>query len=98
MPHTAPRPVLHVHLYTRRGCRSCDDTLALLGEMRSQWDFTLEEIDVDSDPALSESVGCSVPLVTINGGSRVAVRIDSNRLGRAFQRAHERAARSSLTA
>jgi glutaredoxin len=96
MPNTpSAQPALHVCLYTRRVCRSCDTTRAMIEQLRGEWQFSLEIVDVDSDPALSESVGCSVPLVTVNGGNQVAVRIDEDRLRRALQRASERAARAT---
>ena len=80
-----------VRLYTRRGCHLCDHTRADLEALRGEFSFTLQTIDIDSDEELSARFGCSIPVVTINNGQRVALRIDQTRLRRAFELAQQRA-------
>lgn len=76
-----------VALYGRANCCLCDQAEALLESLRPEWDFTLEKIDIDDDPDLSERWNCHIPVITINGGFRVALRITTPRLRRAFKRA-----------
>ncbi|MDQ3813488.1 MAG: glutaredoxin family protein [Armatimonadota bacterium] len=80
-------PPLHVRLYTHPDCSVCDDVFHLLEDLRSDFEFLLEEVNIDEDPALKERLRCQIPVVTINGGNRVALRVTKDRLRRAFQRA-----------
>ncbi|MFO0908331.1 MAG: glutaredoxin family protein [Isosphaeraceae bacterium] len=57
-------------VYTRHGCSCCHKALDLLGEFRSRYGFSIETIDVDTDPALVEAHGTSVPVVTLRGKVR----------------------------
>ena len=77
----------HVALYGRRDCCLCDGAAALLEALRPDWVFTLEKIDIDDDPDLRERWNCHIPVITINGAHRVALRITEQRLRRAFARA-----------
>jgi glutaredoxin len=61
---------LHVLLYTRRGCRLCEEAWECLDRRRQRFGFRLEAIDVDGDPALMERYGLTVPVVTVNGKER----------------------------
>ncbi len=56
-----------VTLYTRQGCHLCDEVKAVLARARRRADFTLREVDIDSDPALLAEYNDQVPVVAING-------------------------------
>ncbi len=56
-----------VILYTRAGCHLCDEVKAVLARARRKADFTLREVDIDSDPALIAEYNDQVPVVAING-------------------------------
>ena len=56
-----------VILYTRAGCHLCDEVKAVLARARRKTDFTLREVDIDSDPALVAEYNDQVPVVAING-------------------------------
>jgi glutaredoxin len=58
---------MEVTLYTRHGCHLCDEVKAVLLRARRKADFTLRELDIDSDPALLAEYNDQVPVVTING-------------------------------
>ena len=79
-----------VRLYTRRGCHLCDHTRADLEALRAEFSFVLQTIDIASDAELSARFGHSIPVVTINNGQRLALRIDQTRLRRAFELAQKR--------
>ncbi len=56
-----------VILYTRAGCHLCDEVKAVLARARRKADFTLREVDIDTDPALLAEYNDQVPVVAING-------------------------------
>ncbi|MBW3624259.1 MAG: glutaredoxin family protein [Armatimonadetes bacterium] len=54
-------------LYTRDGCCLCDRAKDELMEIRREYDFLLEEIDIASDPELLERYGRCIPVLHLNG-------------------------------
>ncbi len=63
-------PGLRVTIYTRDGCGCCHKALGLVNGYRRRHRFVVEEVDVDSDPALAAEHGLSVPVVAVNGKVR----------------------------
>lgn len=60
---------MHFILYSRSYCHLCDDMLAALENLRAEFDFSVEVIDVDADAALVERYDELVPvLVGQQGG------------------------------
>ena len=59
----------------------------MLQQLHAEYPFELELINIDDDSILKEKMCCQIPVVTINGGNRVALRITLPRLRRAFERA-----------
>jgi len=57
-------------VYTRASCGCCDKALAVLRSFQYSNSFTIETVDVDSDPALAAAHGGSVPVVALNGKVR----------------------------
>lgn len=56
-----------VTLYTRHGCHLCEEArreMLAAGEADS---YVLEEIDIDTDPALRARYGMEIPVVSIDG-------------------------------
>jgi len=91
MPNTPstfiPGQPLHVRLYGRAGCPLCLEAAELLAGLHQDFDFWVERIDIDQDVAIRDKLSEQVPVVTINGGNRVATRVTEERLRRAFRRA-----------
>ncbi|MBI3665673.1 MAG: glutaredoxin family protein [Acidobacteria bacterium] len=56
-----------VTLYTRSGCCLCETAKEQLARARRRAQFELEEIDIDSDPALRALYDEEIPVVAING-------------------------------
>lgn len=56
-----------ITLYTRTGCPLCDKAKAAITELKEEWDFTLEEIDIEQDDELHERYGLMIPVVHIDG-------------------------------
>ena len=68
-----PRPKadhLHVTVYTRKECCCCHKARDLLEGYRRRHGFTVEEVDIDADPALVAAHGEWVPVVAIGGKVR----------------------------
>jgi glutaredoxin len=84
--------MFEVVLYTRPGCCLCDRAVALLQNLRGEYSFSLQHINIDEVPELAARWRCHIPVVTIDGENRVALRITEQRLRRAFHRAHRKRA------
>lgn len=56
-----------VQLYTRPGCHLCDEAKREILAARCADQYVLEEIDIDTDPALRELYGQEIPVIKING-------------------------------
>ncbi len=54
-------------LYGRSYCHLCDDMLAALEELRGEYSFSVEVVDVDSDPALEAKYDELVPVLEAEG-------------------------------
>ncbi len=54
---------LRLTLYVRHYCHLCEEMLAALEPLRSEFRFEVDAVDVDSDPALEERYGLLVPLL-----------------------------------
>jgi len=81
---------LHVRLYVRPDCCLCDEATALLEKMRGDYEFWVEKINIDDDPMLRERLRQQIPVITIDGGNRIALHITEDRLRRAFKAAQRR--------
>ncbi|NHC39254.1 glutaredoxin family protein [Bacillus sp. MM2020_1] len=56
-----------ITLYTRKSCPLCDKAKDTLLELNRDWEFTLEEIDIESNDDLTEQYGLMIPVVYIDG-------------------------------
>ena len=60
-------PVPHVVLYGRQDCCLCDEAQLEIEKAQESASFSLEKIDVDTDPELAAKYGHEVPVVEIEG-------------------------------
>jgi glutaredoxin len=74
-----------VVLYTRHGCHLCEQARGRLEAARRRHGFTLEEVDVDADPALAAEHGAHVPVVAVNDKVRFRGVINPVLLDRLFR-------------
>jgi len=58
---------LNLTVYSRELCSCCHKAIDLLSDYQRRYGFTLETVDVDSDPALAEKSGLPVPAVAVGG-------------------------------
>ena len=56
-----------VVLYTRSGCCLCDDAKEALRRARAQVEFTIREVDIESDRDLYEEHRKHIPVIEIDG-------------------------------
>ena len=57
----------HVIVYSRPGCHLCDEAKAVIQNAGINDRFTLEEINIESDPELLRKYKYDIPVVTIDG-------------------------------
>ncbi|HEX9997742.1 MAG TPA: glutaredoxin family protein [Abditibacterium sp.] len=82
-----PGQPLHVRLYGRPDCHLCNEAAVLLNTMHSEYDFWVEKINIDDDPAIKEKLQEHIPVATFNGGNRVTAPVTDEKLRRAFKKA-----------
>lgn len=56
-----------VTLYGREGCHLCDEARDVLEALRARAAFELEEVDIESDPALHARYLERIPVVAVDG-------------------------------
>ncbi len=73
-------------LYSRKDCCLCDEMQAMIGVVGKNIPLELEEIDVDSSPALQELYGEEVPLLFIDGRKAFKYRVTAQELRRRLKK------------
>jgi thiol-disulfide isomerase/thioredoxin len=56
-----------ITLYTRKGCHLCDDAKQSILELKKNWNFIFEEMDIDQSDELTEQYGLLIPVVMVDG-------------------------------
>ena len=62
-------------VYSKPGCHLCEDALALLREMRSEFDLAIEEIDITTDRTLFKNYFDKIPVLLIDDRTTLAAPI-----------------------
>lgn len=75
-----------VTIYTRPGCHLCDQAKAAIHASGCDGEFSLEEVNIDEDPALGERYGCDIPVIFINGVKMFKHRVDPGEFKRKLRR------------
>ena len=57
----------HVIIYSRPGCHLCDEAKAVIKNAGCSDQFTLEEINIESDNELLRKYKYDIPVITIDG-------------------------------
>jgi glutaredoxin len=60
-------PQTVITFYTRKRCPLCEKAKELILELKEEWNFSFEEIDIDESDELTEQYGIMIPVVHING-------------------------------
>lgn len=70
--------VVLVKFYTRKKCHLCENAKEILEELQSEFNFDIEELDIDTDDRLTELYGIMIPVVEIEGFAVQYGQIDKN--------------------
>ena len=65
----------HVIIYSRPGCHLCDEAKAAIKSAGIDDQFTLEEIDIESDNELLRKYKYDIPVIAIDGAETFIHRL-----------------------
>ena len=66
----------HVIIYSRPGCHLCDEAKAAIMNAGCSDQFTLDEINIESDEELLTKYKYDIPVIAINGIESFIHRVD----------------------
>jgi glutaredoxin len=70
------QPVAHrVVVYSKPGCHLCEDALALLNDLRAEFQIAIAEIDITTDDALHKKYFDQIPILVIDNRVTLAAPI-----------------------
>ena len=75
-----------VTIYTKPGCHLCDEAKAAIEQARAEREFTLEEVNIDLDPAMAELYKYDIPVIFINGVKAFKHRVSAREFRRKLRR------------
>jgi len=73
---------LRMTFYSRAGCACCETARAVIEPRQKRHGFEVEFVDIDTDPALVEAHGDSVPVIAIDGRVRFRGKVEPALLDR----------------
>jgi glutaredoxin len=65
-----------VTIYTRPGCNLCEEAKAAIQASGCDGEYSIEEVNIDENPALRERYGNDIPVIFINGVKVFKHRVD----------------------
>ena len=71
--------MIEVTVYSRSNCHLCEAALEVIGEIRSEYEFTITKILIDGNAELEEKYGEQVPVILINNQPHDFFRVDPER-------------------
>lgn len=75
-----------VKLYSRPRCHLCENARQILEELQQNWNFTIEEINIDDDSELVEKYGITIPVIELDGEELQNGIINKKFINEAFSR------------
>jgi glutaredoxin len=85
-----------VTLYGRPGCHLCEDARATLERLRSREPFAVEDVDIESDPALHARYLERIPVIAVDGEELSELFVDEEALLARLRREGGPAQRGSI--
>ena len=67
----------HVIVYSRPGCHLCDEAKAIILSAGCNDQFTLEEVNIESDEELLRKYKYDIPVIAIDGAETFIHRVDA---------------------
>ena len=80
--------MIRLTLYGRADCHLCEEMRAVVEDVVREIPATVEEVDVDGDPALVAAYGDQVPVLCVNGRKAFKYRVDAPALRARLAREH----------
>ncbi len=74
-----------VTFYTKPGCHLCDEAKQEILKADCPGEYTLEEVNIEEDPALKARYGLQIPVVSINGVTAFKYRLTAEEFRRAVR-------------
>ncbi|WP_147534048.1 glutaredoxin family protein [Bacillus marasmi] len=74
-----------ITLYSRNKCHLCEDAKEAVNGLQSEFDFSLQVVDIDTDDRLTELYGLMIPVILIDGEEVQYGRIDKNVIRKRLQ-------------
>jgi len=71
--------MIEVTVYSRSNCHVWEVALEVIGEIRSEYEFTITKILIDGNAELEEKYGEQVPVILINNQPHDFFRVDPER-------------------
>lgn len=71
--------------YTKSGCHLCEDALALLNRLQTEFALTIQTIDITTDDALFQKYFDKIPVLRIDERTTLAAPIDEKSLRAALR-------------
>ena len=68
----------HVIIYSRPGCHLCEEAKAAILSAGCSDQFTLEEVNIESDEELLRKYKYDIPVISVNGVESFIHRVDSS--------------------
>ena len=78
--------MLTLTLYSRADCCLCEEMKAVLAQVQEDLPFTLEQIDISTDPELESRFGQEIPVLFVNGHKAFKYRLTAGELRRRLAR------------
>jgi len=75
-----------VTVFTRPGCHLCDEAKVAIHASGCGDEFSLDEVNIDSDPELRERYNDDIPVIFINGVKVFKHRVDPSEFKRKLRR------------
>ena len=75
-----------VVIYSKPGCHLCDEAKAAIQAAGCEEQFTLEEVNIETDPDLFRRYRYEVPVVTLDGIETLRHRVNSEEFREALLR------------
>ena len=57
----------HLLVYSKPGCHLCEDAVRVLTHLQAEMPFTLEEVNIEDDPALFAKYDEQIPVILLDG-------------------------------
>jgi glutaredoxin len=78
--------MVRLTLYARPDCCLCEEMKTVLAQVRQEIPFDLQEIDIETDPALESRYGQEIPVLFVNGRKAFKYRLTVGELRRRLAR------------